>query len=102
MLTRIDRSFGLREIADHLNVSQNHFLKAFKNTVGHPPHRWLLYQRLCLALRLLAGSEIGLAEIASECGFSDQSHFHRTFVRIIGMTPGQWRRTRCQQMSSDE
>ncbi|MDF0487742.1 AraC family transcriptional regulator [Sphingomonas sp. H39-1-10] len=102
MLSQIDRTVVLREIAERLNVSQNHFLKAFKNTVGIPPHRWLLYQRLCLSLRFLADERRSLAEIASECGFSDQSHFHRVFVRNIGVTPGQWRRMQHQPIREDE
>lgn len=102
MLAQIDQTVVLREIAERLNVSQNHFLKAFKNTVGIPPHRWLLYQRLCLSLRLLADEKRALAEIATECGFSDQSHFHRIFVRNMGVTPGQWRRTRRQLGADDD
>lgn len=102
MLAQIDQTVVLREIAERLNVSQNHFLKAFKNTVGIPPHRWLLHQRLCLSLRLLADEKLSLAEIATECGFSDQSHFHRIFVRNMGVTPGQWRRTRRQLRSDDD
>ena len=96
ILSQLDRAIALRDIAERLNVSHNHFLKAFKNTIGVPPHRWILYQRLCLSLRLLAQDGLTLAEIAAECGFSDQSHFHRIFLRNMGTTPGQWRRSRAE------
>jgi AraC family transcriptional regulator len=35
-----------------------------------------------------------LAEIALDCGFSEQSHFTRTFTRMVGTSPGEWRRQR--------
>jgi AraC-like DNA-binding protein len=42
---------------------------------------------------MLAEGNMSLAEIAAECGFSDQSHFTRTFTHATGIAPGRWRRT---------
>jgi AraC-like DNA-binding protein len=35
-----------------------------------------------------------LSEIALSSGFADQSHFTRVFSRLVGVSPGQWRRSR--------
>jgi AraC family transcriptional regulator len=43
---------------------------------------------------LLQFSQTPLSEIASVCGFSDQSHFTRAFVQAMGIAPGAWRRSR--------
>ncbi len=44
------------------------------------------------AARRLAEGAAPLAQIALECGFCDQSHLSRTFKRLMGLTPGAWRR----------
>jgi AraC family transcriptional regulator len=48
--------------------------------------------RIARAQSLLASSELGLAEIALSCGFSDQSHFTKAFRRLTGMPPRQYRK----------
>ena len=74
-------------------LSTSHFHRAFKASTGMPPHTWLTHERIRRAKTLLAGGEIALAEIALETGFSDQPHFTRVFTRLVGMTPGAWRRS---------
>ena len=75
-----------------MSVSQ--FGRAFKKATGLTPHRWLVQRRLEQAMDLLLGSNLPLAEIALDCGFSEQSHFTRTFTRLVGTSPGEWRRRR--------
>ncbi|MCY1249297.1 HTH-type transcriptional activator RhaR [compost metagenome] len=62
--------------------------------MGSTPFRWLLQQRIEKAKDLLQFSPTSLSEIATACGFSDQSHFTRAFVQAVGATPRQWRRSR--------
>ncbi|MGJ7519755.1 helix-turn-helix domain-containing protein [Variovorax sp. LT1P1] len=45
------------------------------------------------ARELLRASDLPLAEVATACGFADQSHFTRVFSRAEGAPPGHWRRT---------
>jgi AraC family transcriptional regulator len=59
---------------------------------GLAPHQWLVQQRIAKAKDLLTRSSQSLADIASDCGFSDQSHFTRVFLRAVGATPAEWRR----------
>lgn len=66
-----------------------HFRAAF----GTSPYRYLVMRRLDRA-RILLGGETGIAEIAAECGFADQSHLTRQFARAYGLPPGRWRRLR--------
>ncbi len=47
--------------------------------------------RVAEAKRLLATTDIGISEIADQCGFTDQSHFTRVFREEISLTPGQFR-----------
>jgi AraC family transcriptional regulator len=43
-------------------------------------------------MKLMAGTDVSLSEIALAAGFSDQAHFSNKFRRTIGKTPGEWRR----------
>lgn len=84
----------LDEVARECHMSVSQFGRTFKKTTGLTPHRWLVQQRLERAKDLLLRSPQALAEIALDCGFSEQSHFTRTFTRLIGTSPGEWRRQR--------
>lgn len=93
MAERLDGAITLAELAQLCGLSISHFARAFSNTVGTPPYRWLLQRRLDRAMELLQGPA-SLADIALACGFADQSHFTKTFTRHIGVSPGEWRRQR--------
>ncbi len=82
----------LAHLAAECGLSVRHFARAFRKSMGVPPHRWLLRRRVDRAMSLLRGSTLSLAEIALTCGFADQSHFTRVFARMTGMGPGAWRR----------
>ena len=82
----------LVQLARECGLSTSHFSRAFKDTVGIPPHQWLLHRRIETAMRLLHNRHFSLPEVALACGFSDQSHFTRVFTRLSGTSPGVWRR----------
>jgi AraC-like DNA-binding protein len=73
-------------------LSAKHFARAFRQSTGVPPHRWLIEKRIERAKALLLGGGLSLAEIALACGFADQSHFTAAFRRGTGITPGAYRR----------
>jgi AraC family transcriptional regulator len=85
---------SLDSIAAECNLSVSHFAHAFRRTFGRPPHRWLMDRRLDAVKHLLLNSRLTLAEIASDCGFADQSALNRSFKRVLGESPGEWRRSR--------
>jgi len=78
----------------HHDLSRGHFIRAFQQSVGETPHRWLTTQKIEKARRLLRETGQPLTEIALACGFCDQAHFTRTFSRVSGTTPGAWRHNR--------
>ncbi len=95
-MLRAGLAHGVRldEVARRCNLSLSQFGRTFKKTTGLTPHRWLVKLRLERAQDLLLWSALPLAEIALDCGFSEQSHFTRTFTRLVGTSPGEWRRQR--------
>lgn len=75
-------------LAHEVGLSPAHFSRAFKETIGRAPHRYLLTMRLAKARRLLETPDVTLSEVAQRTGFSDQAHLTRLFKREFGTTPG--------------
>jgi AraC family transcriptional regulator len=88
----LDGLVSLAQLARECGLSTGHFSRAFKDTMGIPPHQWLLRRRIENAMRLLRNQQLSLPEVALACGFSDQSHFTRVFTKVSGTSPGAWRR----------
>jgi len=88
----IHESLDIGTLASHIGLSDSHFSRAFKVSVGMPPHRYLLEQRIRKAAELIERSEQPLVSIALNMGFTDQAHFSRSFHALVGLTPSQFRR----------
>jgi transcriptional regulator GlxA family with amidase domain len=77
-------------LAEVAKLSPSHFARAFKDSQGVAPHRYILECRVKRTQELLA-TDLPLSEIAVEVGFSDQSHLTRWFREFVGVTPGSYR-----------
>jgi AraC-like DNA-binding protein len=84
----------LGHVAQECGLSVRHLARAFRQSTGVPPHRWLLDRRVQRAKELLPDPQLSLADVALACGFGDQSHFTRTFTAAVRLSPGVWRRLR--------
>ena len=88
----LDSGPNLEQMAAIARLSPNYFAWQFKRATGLPPHQYVLDRRVERAKQFLqTGSDISLAKVAGEAGFSDQSQFTHHFKRLIGVTPGQFR-----------
>jgi AraC-like DNA-binding protein len=92
----LDGQITLSQVARECKLSVSHFVRAFKQTIGQPPYRWLLQQRIDAAKELLLHSALPMVDIALKCGFADQACFIRAFRKLLDTTPGEWRRIRMQ------
>ena len=88
---------SLTRLATECGLSSRHFARAFRQSAGMPPHRWLVRQRVERARELLGKPALSLAEVASASGFADQSHLTRVFKAVVGVTPAAWRRSTRQR-----
>jgi AraC family transcriptional regulator len=88
----LDAELSLDHLAAVARISPYHFARLFKASAGLPPHQNVIARRVERARELLSGRDRPpLAEVATEVGFSDQSHFTRHFRRLVGVTPGRFR-----------
>jgi len=92
MRSQLDQQIALQTLADSIGMSRSHFCRAFRASVGMPPHQWHLQMRVAKAKEMLLSRTLPLSEIALVVGFADQAHFTRTFRRTVGATPGTWQR----------
>jgi AraC-like DNA-binding protein len=88
----LDGNIHLSDLARECGLSVTHFARAFRNSFGMSPYRWLLERRIDRAKALLVTSDLPIADIALRSGFSDQTAFTRAFGRIVGSSPARWRR----------
>jgi AraC-like DNA-binding protein len=87
----IGEKISLGALSSLAGLSPNHFARAFQQSVGMPPHRYLLRRRLEHVDQMLRETQLPLSQIALAVGFSDQSHLARHFRRFTGMPPSQAR-----------
>ncbi|MCU0535760.1 MAG: AraC family transcriptional regulator [Hydrococcus sp. Prado102] len=83
----LSQDIKLTDLATLLDMSQFHFSRRFKQSMGISPHQYLIGQRVEKAKQLLARSDLSIAEVAIECGFNSQSHLGQWFRQLTGMTP---------------
>ncbi|MEN4918430.1 AraC family transcriptional regulator [Achromobacter spanius] len=83
---------SISDVAQGCGLSRSYFIKAFRQTMGTTPHRWLLECRVERAKLLLLNSEAPVSDVARDCGFSDQAHLTRVFASVMGAPPAAWRR----------
>jgi AraC-like DNA-binding protein len=90
----LDSAPTLEQMAAIARLSPNYFARLFQRATGLPPHRYVITRRVERAKQLLqTRSDFSLAEVAASADFSDQSQFCYHFKRLVGVTPGQFRRS---------
>jgi AraC-like DNA-binding protein len=92
LLADLSGNVTLPDLARACRLSCSHFSQAFRQTVGCPPHQWLLAQRVERSKELILNTGQPLSEIALATGFADQSHFTRVFSRLVKTSPAAWGR----------
>lgn len=95
VLDYIDAHLGdeikLADLAQLIDISQFHFGRQFKQSLGLSPYQYLLQQRVERAKQFLKKADRSIVEIALDCGFNSHSHFGRKFRQLTGVTPKAYR-----------
>ncbi|MFO1109506.1 MAG: AraC family transcriptional regulator [Bradyrhizobium sp.] len=85
------KPIALDDAASQAGISPFHFLRLFSDVLGVTPHQYLVRSRLRHAARRLADDDSPVTDIAYDVGFGDLSNFVRTFHRVAGASPTQFR-----------
>jgi AraC family transcriptional regulator len=86
----LDRDLSVDSLAKVCEVTSGMLMKAF-SFLGETPHQYIIKRRIECAKQLLIATDLSIAEVAFQTGFSSQSHLSDVFRRITGSTPGAYR-----------
>jgi transcriptional regulator GlxA family with amidase domain len=89
--THLERDLSLAELAEVINISPTYFASLFKQAMAVSPHQYVIQQRVEQAKLMLSKTDLEIADIALQVGFSSQSHLTQHFKRFTGKTPKQIR-----------
>ena len=89
----LSHDIKLTELSALLDMSQFHFGRRFKQSMGLSPHQYLIKQRVERAKQLLKSSNWAIADIAIQSGFNSQSHLGKAFRELTGVTPSRYRKS---------
>jgi AraC-like DNA-binding protein len=81
---------SLDDVAQQAGISKFHLIKEFKRCYQLTPHQYQIQQRLNHA-RAQIKTSANIVDVALRCGFHDQSHFSKTFVNAMGISPSAYR-----------
>ena len=88
----LEKNIGLQELATIAGLSAFHFARAFKQSVGDPPHRYQTRRRIERACELLASGDMPIIDVAAAVGYEAPQTLTRLFRREMGVTPSEYRR----------
>lgn len=88
----LTEDIGLDELAQLVGLSQSQFARVFKVSTGLSLYQWCLHNGVKRAEEMLLNGSDSLGDIAIQNGFADQSYFTKTFRRVTGTTPADWKR----------
>ncbi len=85
-------SITLDDLAAQAGFSSGYYCHRFKAATGLSPIEYLIKIRIVKSCDYLVKTDKKITEIASLCGFNTISYFNRTFLQLMGTTPGAYRR----------
>jgi len=92
MLEQLTGKLKLAQIAAKTGLSASHYSRLFLNRTGHSPIDYFIQLKIQRACRLLDNPGQMIADVAREMGFDDQFYFSRVFRKVMGMSPGEYRK----------
>lgn len=82
----------LADILHKIAMSKSTFLRNFRRAIGTTPIDYLIQIRVARASYLLQESDLSISEVGYRVGFTDSNYFSRTFRKITGQTPREFRK----------
>lgn len=90
--SHLGEAITIAQMAALLDLSRYHFIRAFKKSVGVPPHQFAIERRVERAKELLTEGQLSLTEVAQKAGFHTPAQLARAFRQRVGATPAMFRR----------
>ena len=98
----LEGNLTVKELAGACSLSESHFARCFRTSLGTSVHQRLIQLRIEHAKDLLSRTSKSLVEVALLSGFCDQAAFTRSFSRMEHITPSHWRRANSNGAAATE
>lgn len=100
MIENLREDLGVEKLAERMSMSSRHFTRVCLRETRMNPGQFVDRLRVEAAQQMIDSSEMGLKEIADACGFQTALSMRRSFLRVIGITAGEYasrfKRTQCE------
>ena len=93
MQENINMMLTVRDLSEHVGLSESHFSKVFRNKTGSSPLDYFISLKMQEAIRLLTNQSLKIKEVAYRLGYHDPYYFTRIFTKQIGASPGSFLKT---------
>lgn len=87
--THYQSPISIKNIADYVGLERTYFTKQFTRTTGESPRQYLIRYRIDQARRLLATTDMTVAQIGKSVGIPEPAYFSRLFKKVVGAAPKQ-------------
>ena len=86
-----NESLSIKDISDHVFLSTSYICTLFKTETGQTLNQYITKYRIDKAKKLLADPRNKVSDISSKVGYSDGNYFGKTFKKIVGLSPTEYR-----------
>lgn len=93
MVEHLEEQQPVARLAELAGMSTRTFARRFAAETGTTPVQWLVQQRIVAARTLLESTDLDVDHVAHRCGFSSATLLRHHFRRLVGVTPGEYRKT---------
>lgn len=91
MSRNLDRKLSVKDMASLNNLSESHFFKFFRTSIGMSPINYFIYLKMQKACRLLHTTDMRVYEIATILGYDDPYYFSRIFKKTMNFSPEEYK-----------
>ncbi len=91
LVENFEEPLSVEQLAQSFNMSEGHFIRAFKQATGYPPYAYRLRCQTEYARALLTNTTLSVSKIAKLSGFDDPLYFSRIFKKRVGYSPTKYR-----------
>ena len=84
-------TLSVPDVSEHVHLSSSYVCTLFKNETGLTLNQYLTDYRIKMSKRLLADPRYKIADISSKVGYSDGNYYSKTFRKIVGLSPSEYR-----------
>lgn len=86
-----DHTLMIKEYAEKCNMSVCWFISCFKELTGMTPGQYMTHIKMSKAKSLLTDTQLNISEVADLLGFKSAFYFSKTFKKVTGVTPRDWK-----------